>query len=125
MDGYSLTYEYPGGTKLSYTQVFFHPRGLPGGGQFCLVYGTKGAVDVDNAIYYPRERNAQQQKLWEPEMEALDNSHIAAFYEAIRNGGPNPADITVGASGALTAILGREAIYGKKVTNWADFRVQL
>jgi predicted dehydrogenase len=125
MDGYTLSYEYPGGVKLSYTQVFFHPRGLPNGGQYCQVFGTKGAVDLDSGVYYPRERNAQPEKLWDPSMEALDNGHIAGFYEAIRSGGPNPADITVGASGALTAILGREAIYGKKVTSWSDFRVQL
>ncbi|MBM3810438.1 MAG: Gfo/Idh/MocA family oxidoreductase [Acidimicrobiia bacterium] len=37
MDGYTLSYEYPGGAKLSYTQVFFHPRGMPGSGQFCHV----------------------------------------------------------------------------------------
>jgi predicted dehydrogenase len=126
MDGYSLTYEYPGGTKLSYTQVFFHPNGLPHNGQFCLVYGTKGAVDLDAGVYYPRERGAQPQKLWEPGgQDRIDNGHVAAFYDAIRKGGPNPADITIGASGALTAILGREAIYQKRVTTWKEFGVQL
>ena len=34
MDGYSLTYEYANGIKMSYSQVFFHPRTLPAGGQF-------------------------------------------------------------------------------------------
>jgi predicted dehydrogenase len=33
MDGYTLTYEYANGIKMSFTQVFFHPSGMPGGGQ--------------------------------------------------------------------------------------------
>jgi predicted dehydrogenase len=125
MDGYTLSYEYPGGCKLSYTQVFFHARGAPGNGQSCLVLGNKGTVDVDNAVYYPMERGAQAQKLVEPQREQLDNAHIQAFYDAVRSGSANPADITVGASGALTAILGREAIYRKAVLNWTDLGVRL
>ena len=42
MDGYTLSYDYANGVKLSYTQVFFHPRGMPGSGQTTFVYGTKG-----------------------------------------------------------------------------------
>src|SRR5687768_3896762 len=125
MDGYSLTYEYPGGAKLSYTQVFFHPNGMKNGGQYTLVYGTKGALDMDGGLYYPRERKPEPRKLWEAQPERGDQSHIAGFYDTIRKGSPNPADITVGASGALTAIMGREAIYQKRVTTWKEMGVEL
>ncbi len=37
MDGYTLSYDYQNGAKLSYTQVFFHPREMPGGGQYVYV----------------------------------------------------------------------------------------
>jgi myo-inositol 2-dehydrogenase/D-chiro-inositol 1-dehydrogenase len=126
MDGYSLTYDYANGVKLSYTQVFFHPRGMPNNGQWCMVFGTKGGVDLDTGTFYPRERNAQPQKLFEATaQDRLDPSHIGAFYDAIRKGTPNPADITVGATGALTAIMGREAIYQKRVTTWKEMGVTL
>ena len=125
MDGYTLSYEYPGGAKLSYTQVFFHPRGMPASGQMWLVYGTKGGLDMDTATFYPHGKAAEPRKLFEPEAENLDLAHVTAFYEAIRGGAPVPCGIEEGARGALTAILGREAIYQKKVMNWKDFGVGL
>ena len=53
MDGYTLSYDYPGGVKLYFTQMVFHPKGLPGGGQFVHVYGQKGACDLmgDTSVY--------------------------------------------------------------------------
>src|SRR5260370_4837061 len=47
MDGYALSYEYANGVKMSFTQTLFHPSGLPNGGQFTNIYGTKGAVSLD------------------------------------------------------------------------------
>jgi myo-inositol 2-dehydrogenase/D-chiro-inositol 1-dehydrogenase len=125
MDGYTLSYEYPGGTKLSYTQVFFHPRGMAGGGQFTHVYGTEGGVDLDNSTFYPRSRDGKPQPLAEAQKEDLNLAHIQGFYEAIRTGSKGPAGIEEGATGALTAILGREAIYQKKVMEWSSFGVNL
>jgi predicted dehydrogenase len=126
MDGYTLSFEYPGGAKLSYSQVFFHPAGLPHGGQYWLVYGTKGAVDLDNGVYYPLEANASAQKLWDAQQkDDQDLAHVAAFYAYLRGTGPNPCEITIGAVGALTGILGREAIYQKRVLAWRDLGVAL
>jgi myo-inositol 2-dehydrogenase/D-chiro-inositol 1-dehydrogenase len=124
MDGYSLTYDYANGVKLSFTQVFFHPRGMPGGGQYTYVYGEKGAIDVDSATFYPRGRKSSPQVLAEKVDEPRD-AHFAAFFECIRTGRKPPADITIGATAALTAILGREAIYQKKVMTWQDLGVEL
>lgn len=125
MDGYTLSYEYPDGVKLSFTQVFFHPPGMPGGGQYFYVYGTEGAVDLSASTFYPRARKAAPQKLVEAVAERQQDAHIAAFLEAIRTGAKPPADITIGATAALTAILGREAIYRRQVQEWRDFGVDL
>lgn len=124
MDGYTLSYDYANGVKLSFTQVFFHPSGLPNGGQYTNIYGTKGAVSLDNFTFYPIEKGAAPVVLAEPEKER-DMPHVAAFFEAIRTGSKPPADLTVGATAALTAILGREAIYTQKVTAWKDLGVPL
>jgi len=125
MDGYTLSYEYANGVKLSFTQVFFHPPGLPGGGQYFYVYGTQGAVDLSAATFYPRGRKASPQPLLEAQPERKGDAHIAAFLEAVRTGSKPQADITVGATAALTAILGREAIYHKRVQEWSEFNVDL
>ncbi len=120
MDGYTLSYDYPGEVILSYTQVFFHTRGMPGNGQYCHVHGTEGSVDLDNAMFYPRSKDAKPQELVEPRKEDLNLLHVTAFYDAIRNGTKVPAGIVEGATGALTAILGREAIYKKRVMEWSQ-----
>lgn len=125
MDGYCLSYEYANGVKMSFTQVFFHARGMPGNGQYFYVYGTNGSVDVDQAIYYPRAKDAKPEKLAENVRENLDLAHVTAFYEAITANKPVAADITIGATGALTAIMGREAIYRKKMMTWKELGVNL
>ena len=117
MDGYSLTYEYVNGVKVSYVQTFFHPRGLPTGGQATHVYGTRGAVDLDTATYYPLEKSGKPTVLAE-KVEEEKHAHVAAFFEAIRGGKASPADVDIAATAALTAILGREAIYRKQVMLW-------
>ena len=124
MDGYSRSYEYANGVKLSYTQVFFHPRGLPGGGQTTYVYGVKGAVDLDTATLYSLDAKSMPVVLAEP-VEEDRHAHVAAFFDCIRTGAKSPADITVAATAALTAILGREAIYRKQVLTWESLGVRI
>jgi predicted dehydrogenase len=126
MDGYTLSYEYANGVKMSYIQTFFHPNGMPGGGQFFNVYTTEGGVDLLSATFYPRAKGGKPVVLAPPEPpEKREMAHVAAFYAAIRGGTKPFADITVGASGALTAIMGREAIYKKKVATWSEMGVEL
>lgn len=124
MDGYTLSYDYPNGVKMSYTQVFFHPAKMPGGGQFFNVYGTKGAVELLSGTFYPNGRDAQPVKLTEG-IKRDEWGHQKRFYEAIRTGGKPPADVAVGCSGALTAIMGREAIYQKRVVTWKEMEVDI
>lgn len=102
MDGYSLDYEYANGVKMNYSQVFFHPASMPNGGQYFSIYGTKGAVELMTGTFYPHGRDAKPVKLAEG-IKRDDIAHQRRFYNAIRNGGPNPADARVGCSGALTA----------------------
>ena len=125
MDGYTLSYEYENGIKMSYTQVFFHARGMPGNGQYFYVYGTKGSVDLNSSMYYPFERGAKPEEIVPPSKERLDFQHVGAFYDAITKGTPVAADIMVGAIGAMTAVMGREAIYRKKMMTWGDLGVRL
>jgi hypothetical protein len=126
MDGYSLTYEYANGIKMSYSQVFFHPRTLPAGGQFVHVYTDKGAVDLMAGTFHSNERNVEPVEFAKPDEERPErDAHIQAFFESIRTGKQPPADITIGATAALTAILGREAIYRKRVMQWRELQVEV
>jgi hypothetical protein len=120
-----LSYEYANGVKLSYTQVFFHPGEMPNGGQYTNVFTTLGGVDLDKSTFYPRDDKSGKPKVLVEPVEEDRQAHIKAFFESVRTGKKPPADIMIGATGALTAILGREAIYKKKVMEWRDFGVTL
>lgn len=125
-DNGHLVYEYDKGIKMSFTQNVFHPNRMPNGNQYVYVYGSKGAVDLmaGPAMLYPLDRNAQPQPLAE---KAPDNqhAHIVRFYAAIRKAGENPADITIGATAALTAIIGHEAMSKEKIVKWEDLGVKV
>jgi predicted dehydrogenase len=121
----NLTYEYPGGVKLSFTQNVFHPRTMPNGNQFVWVYGTKGAVDLmSNATMYPLTRDGSPSVLAQKQQEE-QHAHITAFYDAITKGTKPSADLTIGAQAALTSILGHEAMVREKVVTWADLGVDV
>lgn len=123
MDGYTLSYEYANGVKMSFTQVFFHPRGLPGGGQYEYLYGTKGAVDLETARFYPMGAGEPQVLSAKPHMSG--DPQLQAFYDAIRNGTKPAVDINIAATAALTAILGREAIYQKRMMGLKELGVEV
>jgi predicted dehydrogenase len=120
----TLSYDYPGGVKMSFTQNVFHPRALPNGNQYIYVYGTKGAVDLMGSpmLYMAGERQGTPLVEKGPPDE---HAHIAAFYTAVANGGKLPADITIGATAALTAILGHQAMTKQQVVDWHSMGVDI
>jgi myo-inositol 2-dehydrogenase/D-chiro-inositol 1-dehydrogenase len=120
----SITYEYPNGVKMSFTQNVFHPQSMPNGNQYVLVFGTKGSIDLMAGTMYPPGRGAQPVVL-APKQQEDQFAHMAAFYEAIVHGAAPPVDIKVGATAALTAILGHQAMVQEKVMSWSDFGVDL
>jgi myo-inositol 2-dehydrogenase/D-chiro-inositol 1-dehydrogenase len=124
-DSGHLVYDYGNGVKMSFTQNVFHPRGLPLGNQVAYIYGTKGAIDlIPSATMYPRESKAAPVTLVEKQPED-QHAHIAAFVACIKNGGKNPADIVIGATAALTAIMGHDAMTKEKMVTWAEMGVKL
>lgn len=120
-----LCYDYASGAKMSFTQNVFHPQGMPMGGQNLLAYGTKGAVDfLYSTNFYDLNGKGKGTPL-APEVKEAQHGHITAFYDCITKGSPNPADINIGASGALTAIMGHMAMVKGGVVDWVDLGVNL
>ena len=120
-----LAYDYANGAKMSFTQSVFHPAGLPGGNQYIYVYGTKGAVDLlSTTNMYPLQGKGPGTPL-APKVEEPPHAHVTAFYDCITKNGPNPADVTVGATAALTSIMGHLAMTKQKVITWDELGVQL
>jgi len=124
MDGYTLSYEYANGVDLSFTQVAFHPSAVPLPYSQTFVYGSEGTVHLETALFYPRRRGAKPEVVAEAVKER-PHAAIEAFYESIRTGTTPVTNIKVGALAAMTSILGREAIYRKKMLSWAELGVEI
>ncbi len=123
----SMVFEYPGGVQMSFTQNVFHPRQMPAGGQYIHVFGAKATVDLmQNYMMYAQGAPGPGQLMAEkPAAGENPHAHIGAFYECLRNGKPNPADIRVGATAALTAILGHWAMSKQRLVEWKELGVNL
>jgi myo-inositol 2-dehydrogenase/D-chiro-inositol 1-dehydrogenase len=125
-DNGHLIYDYDKGVRMSFTQQVFHPRSMPNGNQYIYVFGSKGAVDLmaNPPMLYPAEQGAQPKTLVE---RAPDNqhAHIVKFYQAVKGAGSSPADITIGATAALTAIIGNEAMSKEKIVRWDELGVRV
>lgn len=120
-----LSFDYPNGVMMSFTQNVFHPRNMPNGNQYIYVYGSKAAVDLMYSTnLYDIKGEGQPQPL-AVKREEPAHAHTTAFYDCITRDAPNPADISVGASAALTAILGHLAMSKQKVITWAELGVDV
>jgi predicted dehydrogenase len=124
-DNGNMVFEYANGVKMTYSLNVFHPRGMPGGGQAVHIFGEKGAVDLMYATtLYPLSGQGEPITLAE-KGEEPQHAHTKAFYSLIAGSGKNAADITVGATAALTAIMGHEAMVKQRVVTWAELGVEL
>ncbi len=122
-DSGTLSYEYPSGAIMSFTQNVFHPRGMPHGSQLLLAYGTKGAVDLlYSTNFYALNGDGKPTQL-AAAVKDPPAIHITAFYDCITKGAANPAGIKEGATGALTAIMGHMAMVKQGQVDWIDLGV--
>lgn len=123
----SMVFDYPNGVQLTFTQNVFHARQMPGGGQNVHVFGSKASLDLMYGVTaYPLGGKDAGPPVTLAEKGPDDpHAHTAAFFACVRGQGPNPADITVGATGALTAILGHRAMVEERVVTWTELGVTL
>lgn len=122
-DHQSLTYEYGNGVKVAFTQMVFHPRAMPAGNQYIHVFGSKGSAELMST--YAMYTVDGKQSVIAAKAQENPDAHTTAFYDAITKGAKNPADIIVGATAALTAMLGNEVCRQGKVLRWDELGVPI
>jgi predicted dehydrogenase len=139
MDGYSVEYIYENDMHLDYSQIAFHPRQLKQlpNGMWYVIYGEKGSVYLthDSAEFYdlhgenaPMDILSDSKRLMEERKQRgikEPDTAIEDFFACIREKRKPFADITVAATAALTAIMGREAIYKRRMVTWKELGVTL
>ena len=124
MDGFSVEYIYENDMHLDYSQLYMHPRALKAmrGGQWYIVFGSKGSLDITEGTLYNLD-SADPVQVMRPEDRGEKENAMSEFYACIRENRKPVADIKVAATAALTAILGREAIYRRRSVTWQELGV--
>jgi predicted dehydrogenase len=125
MDGFSVTYSYENDMHLDYSQLYLHPRQMKElrNGQWYIVFGSEGSLEINGGMIYPMW--GEPRKYLTPEVENRKENAMEEFMRCIREGRKPFASIEVGATAALTAIMGREAIYRKRLITWKELGVDV
>jgi myo-inositol 2-dehydrogenase/D-chiro-inositol 1-dehydrogenase len=126
MDGFSVEYIYENDMHLDYSQLYMHPRSLKElrGGQWYMIFGSSGALDLMNGSLYKMDA-PEPVELLRPQDRGEKENAMSEFYACIRENRKPVADIKVAATAALTAILGRQAIYRRRSVTWQELGVSV
>jgi myo-inositol 2-dehydrogenase/D-chiro-inositol 1-dehydrogenase len=126
MDGFCVEYIYENDMHLDYSQLYMHPRTLKDlpSGQWYFIMGEKGTVDLTKGILYGLD-GSEPRPIITPEQRGEKEDAMTQFLACIRENRQPVANIKVAATAALTAILGREAIYRRKSVTWSELGVEV
>ena len=140
MDGFSVEYVYENDVHVDYSQLYLHPRQLKElpNGMWYVVFGEKGSVFLthETATFYDMYGTGEPQDLLSTAVKELaktletggtkeGENAMSEFYACIREKREPFAGIRVAATAALTAIMGREAIYKGRSVSWKEMGVTL
>jgi predicted dehydrogenase len=121
MDNYAVIYEFAGGLRLNFTHIYFDPPGFSSIKE--RVYGSKAAIDLATATWI--ERGKKGENKLEPPDAGKDSTYLSleAFIENAR-GRKTPVNNAESARiSTLVAMLGRKAIYERRVVEWKEIDV--
>lgn len=118
MDNYTVIYEFPDDVRLTFSHIYFDPPGFSGIKE--RVYGEKGAVDLATATWIEREKRGEIKLEVADAGQSSDYLSMAAFIDNAR-GKKMPLNNAASARlSTLVAILGRKAIYERRVVSWSE-----
>ncbi len=118
MDNYSVIYEFPDDVRVNFSHIYFDPPGFSGTKE--RVYGANGAIDLATATWIEREKRGEI-KLEVPDAGTSgDYLSLATFIDNAR-GKKRPLNNSESARrSTLVAMLGRKAIYEKRIVEWRE-----
>lgn len=129
MDGFDVEYIYQNDMHMQYTQLYLHPKAMKvvPNNQWYVIHGEKGAVYFTHeaATFYDMYGDSEPLELVPKDMQEAEDFAMTDFYGCIREKRQPFADVRVGAVAALTAIMGREAIYKRRMVTWKELGVEV
>ncbi len=118
MDNYSVIYEFPDDVRLNFSHHYFDPPGFSGIKE--RVYGSQGAIELSTATWI--ELNKKGEIKLEVPGAGQDSTYqsLAAFFDNARGRKTPLNDIESAYLSTMMAMLGRQAIYERRVVSWED-----
>ncbi|MCW5981704.1 MAG: Gfo/Idh/MocA family oxidoreductase [Bryobacteraceae bacterium] len=118
MDGYSMLLEYAHGVYVNFSHHYYDPPRFTGDQE--RVFGSKGSIDLVNAVWQPRE-GKDQAKLDVPN-DGEDSTYmaLAAFVEAVRNNKTPVNNVESAYVSTIVPIMATKAIYEKRIVTWEE-----
>lgn len=122
MDNYGVIYEFPNDIRLVFSHIYFDPPHFSGIKE--RVYGSLGAIDIANAMFTEREKDAAARKIEVPN-EGQDSTYLslASFIDNARSKKVPLNNAESARISTLTAMMGRKSIYEHRVVEWAEVDV--
>lgn len=123
MDHYGLILEYPENRRVIYSHCWYTVYGVDT--NMNIVYGTEAVFDMNAGKIYkhiPRGVPQPEPEIIERPKERIDTTYLSIkdFFDCYKTGRKPFCDAEIGRTAVLTALLGRKAIYEKKVVTWED-----
>jgi myo-inositol 2-dehydrogenase/D-chiro-inositol 1-dehydrogenase len=120
MDNYAVIYEFPDDLRLEFSHIYFDPPGFSGVKE--RVFGANGAIDLATATWMERDKKGEI-KLDVPDA-AEDSTYLslAAFIDNARAHKTPLNNAESAAMSTMVAMLGRKAIYEKRVVTWEEMQ---
>jgi predicted dehydrogenase len=122
MDDYAVIYEFPNDVRLCFSHIYFDPDAFSGVKE--RVFGANGAIDLAAATWSELGKKAAPIKLDVPDA-GKDSTYqsLAAFIDNVRSHKLPLNDMESARRSTLVAMMGRKAIYEKRIVTWEEVDV--
>ncbi|MEZ5353331.1 MAG: Gfo/Idh/MocA family oxidoreductase [Bryobacteraceae bacterium] len=120
MDNYALIYEFPDDVRVEFSHLYFDPPGFSGIKE--RVFCERGAVDLAAAKWSELGRRGELAIGVAEAVAGKDSNRLSleAFFDNARGRKRPLNDAESAWRSTMMAILGRKAIYEKRVVNWTE-----
>ena len=119
MDHFTLALDYGKNKEVGYNHSWIAPKGA-GGWRF-VVYGEKGAIELQNGNIFLTGSDSDKPQKVDPEPKG-NSTELAVndFFRCIREGDTPIAHTEAGRNAALVALMGRKAIYEGRIVTMTE-----